>query len=120
MSLGEMMAKLRKLSPLQGFQAQQLGSMGLQAIENTFFHIGEASLQSERRIQSLLDRGFDLTQQVKEATERMEQSIDTGLSRWETVLGMLISPLVRGIRVMQRFLSDQDDEGHDKTQHPDG
>lgn len=120
MSLGEMMAKLRKLSPLQGFQAQQLGSMGLQAIENTFFHIGEASLQSERRIQSLLDRGFDLTQQVKEATERMEQSIDTGLSRWEAVLGMLISPLVRGIRVMQRFLSDQDDEGHDKTQHPDG
>ena len=120
MSLGEMMAKLRDLSPLQGLRShQQLTSGGLQAIENTFFHIAEGSLQSERRIPTLLDRGIALTQQVRAATEQVEGSIDAGLSRWERILEMLISPLVKGIRALRVFLSDSDDQDTDQTHHRD-
>lgn len=110
MSLGEILSKARQLSPLQGLRShQQLAAVGLQAVENTVFYIAEGSLQSERRIQALLDRGFALTQQVKEATERVEDSIHHGLTRWEMFLDMLITPLVRAIRALQVFLSDSED-----------
>ncbi|NMB45930.1 MAG: MFS transporter [Firmicutes bacterium] len=120
MSLGEVLSKVRQLSPLQGLRShQQLTAVGLQAVENTFFHIAEGSLQSERHIQALLDRGFALTHYVKETSEKVEESIDRRLTRWERFLDMLISPLVRAIRALWVFLAEPEDRESDRTHHQD-
>ena len=119
MSLGEALSKVRQLSPLQGLRShQQLTALGLQAVETTVFHIAEGSLESERRIQVLIDRGSALTQEIKEATKKVEESIDQGLTRWERFLGLLIAPLAKAIRALRVFLSDSD-EHSDSTYEQD-
>ncbi|NLK08061.1 MAG: MFS transporter [Firmicutes bacterium] len=107
MSLGEMMTKLKALSPLQGLKMQQLGA---HAVESTFLHIAEGTLQSERRIRVLLDRGIAVTDQVRTATRQMEGKIDAGLSRWEMLLQTLTNPLVRFVKQVIRFLRDDESD----------
>ena len=119
MSLGEMMAKFKDLAPLQSLGSHHVAASGLQAVENTFFRIAEGSLQSERRIQTLIDRGVALTQQITTATAHMEGSIDEGLSRWEQFLESLIAPLMKGIIALRRFLSDNEDQDTESSHHLD-
>ncbi len=107
MPTSEFLAKLRSLTSYQLVRTgQQLAVMGTHSAEATLGHIAAGSLQMERMVSEVLDKGEVVARIVRRKSERIDTYLDRRVLQWERMVDRAAEGLLKWAKAVHRFLSE--------------